>query len=148
MRRSTLLTPLALIGFLTTGACSSSTEQPPGPEGLTLTESGFPVVIVAGTNVTGSLSIVVGRTSTPIVVTFRDSEGTAVETQGRYLETTTADSNIASFEVTDAAGFTGKLRGSEAGNTTVRFRLMDGVIGSGTLVYESPPIPVQVEDKA
>lgn len=35
-----------------------------------------------------------------------------------------------------------------AGNTTVRFRLMDGVIGSETLVYESPPIPVQVEDKA
>jgi hypothetical protein len=127
------------------GACSSSTEPPADPEGLTLTESGLPLVIVTGTNVSGSLSIDIGRTSPPMVITFTDSEGTSVKTKGRYLDVTVADSRIAVFDVTEASAFTGQLSGKEAGNTTLRFRLMDGEIGSGTLVYESPPIPVTVE---
>lgn len=145
MRRPTRHILLVLVVALLTGACSSSTEPSPDPEGLTLTQAGLTLAAVAGTSVSGSIIIELGRTSPPIVVTFTDSEGTSVNTKGRYLDVAVEDSRIASFEVTDAAGFTGRLSGNEAGTTTFRFRLMKGNVGSGTLVYESPPIPVTVE---
>jgi hypothetical protein len=127
------------------GACSSSTELPATPEGLTVTESGVPVIQVTGNTVNGSFRIDVDRSTPPVVVTFTDSEGTSVKTNGRYLDVAVGDEAIATFEVTDASGFTGRLTGKEAGNTTIRFMLMEGAVGSGTLVYESPLIPVRVE---
>ena len=90
-----------------------------------------------------------GETSGHIDVHFVDHDGDVLEFgDDYYLEVESEDSAIASYIQDDPGGFAIHIRGVEAGETGLVFRLMHGAVGSGHADFETEPLEVHVHAHA
>lgn len=127
-----------------TGCGSTTVIEETAVGGLEVTQSGQTIVTVLASHVQGSLHVEVNVASPTISVTFMNEDGQVVSVSGRSMDAQVANEALATFTPTSPGAFTGVLTPISDGDTEIVFRLMDGTTGTGTVLYASPPIPVEV----
>ena len=109
--------------------------------GLTITDAsgGTLVTVSSGNSVSGSLSIA-RNAQRPLAIVLRSSDGSVVTPGlGQSIRVTITNTQLATW--TDLGAGAGTLRGGfTAGQTTLRVDVID----SGTVIYTSPAITVDV----
>jgi hypothetical protein len=94
---------------------------------------------------TGSLAVGVGLQTALVDVVFFDHDGEAIAFDpDHYLEVVVADGSVAAFEQDGPGAFSGRLRGLQAGATSIIFNLKHGVLPVGHLEEDTSPLPVTV----
>ncbi len=130
--------------MVATGCGSTTVIEETAVGGLEVTQSGQTVVTVLASHVQGSLHVEINVASPTITVTFINEDGQVVSVAGRSMDAQVADEAFATFAPTSPGAFSGVLTAVSDGDTEIVFRLMDGTTGTGTVLYASPPIPVEV----
>lgn len=94
---------------------------------------------------TGTLTVGAGSQTGLIEVVLFDHDGEElVFDADHYLEVAVGDESIATFEQDGPGSFTGRLRGLQAGATTVTLHLMHGAHPSGHPEEETSALAVTV----
>lgn len=94
---------------------------------------------------TGTLSVGVGLQTALVEVLFFDHDGEEIAFDSEhYLEVVVADESVAEFEQDGPGSFSGRLRGLQAGATTVTFNLMHGAFPTGHLEEDTGALAVTV----
>ena len=137
---------LLVAGFLVVASgCGSTTViEETAVGGLVVTQSGQTLVTVLASHVQGSFQVEVDLSTPPLSVTFMNEDGQVVSVSGRSMDAQVANEALATFTPTSPGAFTGILTGISDGETSIVFRLMEGTTGTGTVLYTSPSIPVEV----
>lgn len=137
---------LLVAGLLVVASgCGSTTViEETAVGGLEVTQSGQTVVTVLASHVQGLLHVEINVASPTITVTFINEDGQVVSVAGRSMDAQVADEALATFAPTSPGAFSGVLTAVSDGDTEIVFRLMDGTTGTGTVLYTSPSIPVEV----
>ena len=137
-------------GWLAVAACAedpTDVHVDAAIEGVELVMGGATIASwdrAAGTW-TGTLNVGVGQETALVQVVFLDHDGEEIVFDlEHYLEVTVADESVAAFEQASPGGFAGRLRGAQAGSTTVTFMLMHGVFPTGHLDEPTSPLAVTV----
>lgn len=143
MRIFSLFVILALVLAPGCGSDNTDIEEPP-TTGLVIRDAGNPVVVVQGQSVSGTLEVRPDAQSSLLQVTFMDAGGFVISTQGRYMDLVVSDESIATVNQTGSGAFSFRVTGVTSGVTSVRFSLVEGEVGSGTTLYTSPPITIDV----
>jgi hypothetical protein len=123
-----------------------STSSHVQPTGVEILYNGERIVLEGGGTVTGNLVLVRGETLGPVTVRFLDG-ATPLEPGGAYfLSVVVADETVIRFDATAPGAYTGSFEGLAVGQTTLRLRLMHGLVGSPRAHhdYQSAPIAAQV----
>lgn len=125
---------LALLACMPLAACDNPVS--PGehikPNGIVIRDGATAVVQVAGTTVTGALTVQAGVQSPALTVHFLDGGGNAITPpQGYYLNVVTAAPGIATWVQATPGEFGGRLQGVAAGTATLEFQWVHGAVGSG-----------------
>lgn len=101
-------------------------------EGVVVLSGSTQLVRVLEGQVTGSLTVAAGATRPGLTVRFIDHDGRTIAPEsGTYLDVTSSNSAVATWQQNTAGEFGGQLRGVAAGAATLNFRLMHGAVGSG-----------------
>jgi hypothetical protein len=135
-----------LLAVAFSAACGTDTtefEEPP-TTGLVISDAGQPVVVVQGQSVSGTLEVLPESQSPLLQVVFMDAGGFTISTQGRYMDVSVTDESIATVNQTSGGAFSFRMSGVTGGVTAVRFSLVEGEMGSGTTLYTSVPITIDV----
>jgi hypothetical protein len=147
-QRTTLSWIAAILVLAIAAGCSDSTDPGHGhaePAGLTISAGGVTLVTVDGQTVTGQIDAPLGGETGHLTVTFRDDDGDPITLDADYyLEVESANETVADFSQDTPGEFAGHAEGIAVGQTTLTFRLMHGVVGSGHADYVSPAVPVEV----
>ena len=122
---------LAWAAILALGACGSdpvATEDHIDPIGIVIVSGGVDLVSVTGLNIFGAFMVDAAGQTDPFEIEFVDGQGNRfVPTEAdEWLRVTVTHSNLAEWVADSPGGWSGSLRGLQAGTTTVRFELMHG----------------------
>jgi len=142
----TLGTALAL------GACGgdpvANEEEHVDPIGIVVVSGSVDVVSVTGLNIVGAFSVEESGQTDPLGVQFVDDRGNRFvpDEPDEWLRVTVTHPDLAQWVPDTPGGWTGSIRGLQAGTTTVRFELMHGVVNSEASHpdFGTPGIPVVV----
>ena len=128
-------------------ACSNPAEddheEHPDVAGLTLVLGGEEVVRVANAEVTGTLTVEAGETTSDITVEFLDEDGNEVHVED-LDEELSLNVDIRGSEIVTVAStgqWTFTLEGDEAGDTAIRIQLLHDDHAD----FTTPDIPITVE---
>lgn len=141
---------LSLAVVLALCACGSDPtgfDDHADPEGVVLRLNGQMVASYDGDarSWIGELAVGVGQQPASVSVLFVDHDGGEVQIEeDAYFEVIIDNTDVAAFVHDVPGGFSGRLQGRSAGQTTAVFRLMHGVLGLGHPDFETTPLTVSV----
>ena len=144
-KRAGALLGIALL-IVPLSACGGSddptaSEQDPAVTGLAVSDGSGVIAAVQDGEVVGELVVSEGLTTGTLTVQFVDEFGdNHTPTADETMTFSVGSIAMAEFTLTAPGAFSGTLSGIQPGSTTISFQL----VGAGTSVYNSPPIPVSV----
>ena len=158
MRTNDLFSKLglfALSGALVLGSAACE-DDPAGPDddhaepvSVRLMLGGQEIAGATSAASTGEIHLHPGEETDHITVQFLDADGDVVSLDDDfYLEVDVEDEAVAEFEQDTPGEFGGHAHGVAEGVTTMTFKLMHGVVGSGHSDFTPWPIDVEVVDDA
>jgi hypothetical protein len=147
-------TALTLATVLSIGACDedpvSGEDDHVDPVGIVVVSGLVDVVSVRGLNIIGAFTVDEGGQTDPLGVEFIDDRGNRFvpDEPDEWLRVTVTNPALAQWVPDTPGGWTGSLRGVQAGSTTVRFELMHGVVNSEASHpdFGTPGIPLVVNN--
>ena len=131
-----------LIGFVTVSCKKAVDEDHEDVAGFQIYLNNAVVAAQSGTNVTSTISVVQGTTTTAMRIEFRDPDGDVmiITDEDLYLQVDLSNEGVATTQIVTSSKWSFTLTGVSAGQANITVKLMHGDHAD----FESRPIPVVI----